>query len=328
MASRPIVIATRRLPASVERLLEREFEARLNRNDEPLDESGLRAAFGDADAVLCTVGDRITAATMAVSPMRARLICNFGVGTDHIDLAAARTHGLAVSNTPGVLTECTADLTIALMLATLRRMGEAERELRAGEWTGWRPTHMLGARVHGRTLGIVGFGRIGRAVARRARHGFGMRVLFHTPHPPLRSVYDTIGATPAPSLEALLAASDIVSLHCPATDATRNLIDADRIARMKTGAYLINTARGDLVDEVALIAALRSGRIAGAGLDVFANEPHVATGLLAFENVVTLPHIGSATLETRTEMGLRALENLRAFFSGKALPDAVLQAAD
>jgi lactate dehydrogenase-like 2-hydroxyacid dehydrogenase len=325
MATRPFIIVTRRLPHAIETILMSAYDAQLNSDDEPMGEARLRAAFRDADAVLCTVGDRITAATMDTTPMRARLLCSFGVGTDHIDLDVARSRGLAVSNTPGVLTECTADLTIALMLATMRRMGEAERELRAGEWTGWRPTHMLGARAHGRTLGIVGFGRIGRAVARRAHHGFGMRILFHTPHPPLDSVADTVGASAMPSLEALLAASDIVSLHCPANETTRNLMNAERIASMKTGAFLINTARGDLVDEDALLAALRSGKLRGAGLDVFVNEPRVETKLLALDNVVVLPHIGSATLETRTEMGMRAVANLRAFFAGKPLPDPVVQ---
>jgi lactate dehydrogenase-like 2-hydroxyacid dehydrogenase len=326
MVTQPVVIVTRRLPRAIESTLAEEFDARLNVHDEPFDEVTMRAAFRDADAVLCTVGDRIAASTLDVSPMRAGMLCNFGVGTDHIHLHEAAARGLTVSNTPGVLTECTADLTLGLIIATLRRMGEAEREIRAHAWTGWRPTHMLGARVHGRTLGIIGFGRIGQAVARRARFGFGMRILFNTPNPPLSSSSDTIGAT-AVSLDELLAASDVVSLHCPANESTRGMIDADRISRMKPGAYLINTARGDLVDEPALIEALREGRIAGAGLDVFVNEPHTSRDLLALDNVLALPHIGSASLETRTDMGLRALANLRAFFHGSPVPDRVFPVA-
>jgi lactate dehydrogenase-like 2-hydroxyacid dehydrogenase len=324
MAARPKLIVTRRLTRPVEAVLAREFDTILNRDDTRMDETALRAALRMGDAVMCTVGDRITASTLNVRPRRARFLCNVGVGVDHIDLLAARENGLAVSNTPDVLTECTADLTIALMLATMRRMGEAERELRAGEWTGWRPTHMLGARVHGRTLGIIGFGRIGRAVARRARHGFGMPVLFHTPHPPLTSVYEALGARPAASLDALLKSSDVVSLHCPANELTRGLMNANRIARMREGAFLINTARGDLIDEGSLIEALHAKRIAGAGLDVFQDEPHVSATLLGLDNVVVLPHIGSATFETRTEMGMRAVDNLRAFFNGRPLRDPVI----
>jgi lactate dehydrogenase-like 2-hydroxyacid dehydrogenase len=322
MSQKPIVIVTRKLPPAVEAALREHFDARLNDSDAPFDAHRLHSSFRDADAVLPTISDRIDA-TVLEGDVRARILANFGVGTDHIDLGAARRLGIAVSNTPGVLTDCTADLTIALMLAVMRRLGEAQRELHTGAWTGWRPVHMLGARVTGRTLGVIGFGRIGQAVARRAHHGFGMRVLFHTPHPPSADRCADLGAQPCNDLDSLLERSDVVSIHAPATPATRHLIDRSRIERMQPHAFLINTARGDLVDECALIDALRSRRLAGAGLDVFENEPHVSSELLALPTVFALPHIGSATLETRTAMGMKAVANLCAFFAGEPLPDRV-----
>jgi lactate dehydrogenase-like 2-hydroxyacid dehydrogenase len=221
-----------------------------------------------------------------------------------------------------VLTEDTADVALALMLMAARRLGEGERELRAGRWAGWRPTHLLGRSLHGRTLGVVGFGRIGQATARRARHGLGMRVLYLNPSPRDEDAR-ALGAERCATLEALLAASDVVSLHCPATPETRHLIDAAALARMKRGAILVNTARGDVVDEGALAAALADGTIAAAGLDVYEGEPRVHPALLALENVVLLPHLGSATEETRRAMGERALANLEAFFDGRDPPDRV-----
>ncbi len=323
MQQKPVVFATRRMPVAVEAALAREFDTRGNLSDERLDESALRIAFAEADAVIPTIGDRVTAAAMDASPLRARIIANFGVGTDHIDLGAARARGLVVTNTPGVLTDCTADLTMALMLAVMRRLGDAEHELRAGEWAGWRPVHIFGTRVSGKTLGLIGFGRIGRAVARRASAGFGMRVLFHTPHPPSPETCAALGAEPRASVEDVLEECDVVSLHAPATPATHHLLDDSRLARLRPHAVVINTARGELLDEAALVAALQSGRIAGAGLDVYENEPRVSPALLAAPNVVLLPHIGSATLETRTAMGLRVLANLRACFAGATPPDIV-----
>lgn len=321
---RPIVVVTRRLPEPVERQLAARYDARLNVDDAPLDAAALARALADADAVLCTVTDRITAdvvraAAPAGARPRARLLANFGVGVNHIDLDAARAASIAVTNTPGVLTEDTADVAIALLLMAARRLGEGERELRAGRWAGWRPTHLLGTSLAGRTLGIVGFGRIGRAVARRAHFGFGMRVAYHTRTP----VDDAPWATPAASLDALLAECDAVSLHCPATPATRHLIDARALARMRAGAILVNTARGDVVDEAALATALADGPLAAAGLDVYEHEPRVSPALLARENVVLLPHLGSATVETRRAMGERALANVDAFFAGEPLPDRV-----
>jgi len=229
-----------------------------------------------------------------------------------------------VSNTPDVLTDATADLAMTLLLTVTRRTGEGERHLRAGAWTGWRPTHMLGTQVSGKTLGLVGMGRIARAVAKRAHHGFGMRIIFHDPFPPSPADAAALGAEPRERLEQVLEEADFVSLHCPATPETRHLMNAERLARLKPGAFLINTARGDVVDEAALVAALRSGRLAGAGLDVFEREPQVSPELLAMENVVLLPHLGSATQETRVAMGMRALENLRLFFRGAPLRDKVV----
>jgi lactate dehydrogenase-like 2-hydroxyacid dehydrogenase len=320
---RPIVTATRRLPARVEAELRARYDARLNPEDRPLDPRALRHALETSDAVVCTVTDRLDAATLGAPPVRARLLANFGVGVDHVDLAAARALGLAVTNTPDVLTDCTADLTMALVLMTLRRLGEGEREVRAGRWTGWRPTHLLGRQVTGKTLGVVGLGRIGLAVARRAHHGFGMPVLGVDPTPPAAGALRDAGVTLSGSLDALLGASDVVSLHCPATPATYHLINRERLARMRPGTVLINTSRGSVVDERALAEALRTGQIGGAGLDVYEGEPAVRGELTALEQVVLLPHLGSATEETRTAMGRKVLDNLAAHFVGRALPDRV-----
>jgi lactate dehydrogenase-like 2-hydroxyacid dehydrogenase len=252
------------------------------------------------------------------------MLANFGVGFNHIDTAAAKQAGLAVSNTPDVLTEATADIAMTLVLMVSRRTGEGERHVRSGAWTGWRPTHMLGSQVSGKVLGLVGMGRIARAVARRAHHGFGMRVIFHDPYPPSPTEAAALGAEPRNRLDDVLAESDFVSLHCPATPETRHLMNRERLGRMRRSAFLINTARGDVVDEAALVEALSKGTIAGAGLDVFEKEPQVSAPLISMENVVLLPHLGSATRETRVAMGMRALENLRLFFSGAPLRDRVV----
>jgi lactate dehydrogenase-like 2-hydroxyacid dehydrogenase len=308
----------------VEAAVAQDFDAKLNPADHPLGLDGLREALKTADALLCTVTDRLTAEVLAVEPRRARLLANFGVGFNHIDVVAAKARGLAVSNTPDVLTDATADIAMTLLLTIARRTGEGERHLRSGAWTGWRPTHMLGTQVSGKTLGLVGMGRIARAVAKRAHHGFGMRVIFHDPFPPPADVAAALGAEPRDLLEQVLAEADFVSLHCPATPETRHLMNAERLAQLRPGAFLINTARGDVVDEAALVSALRSGRLAGAGLDVYEREPQVSPELLAMENVVLLPHLGSATRETRVAMGMRALENLRLFFQGAPLRDKVV----
>jgi len=319
-----VVVVTRKLPAEVEAELQKDFEARLNADDSPLTPGQLQEALRTADALLPTVTDKFTAEVLATEPLRAKLLANFGVGFNHIDVNAAKARGLSVSNTPDVLTDATADIAMILLLTVARRTGEGERHVRAGQWTGWRPTHMIGTQVSGKTLGLIGMGRIARAVARRAHHGFGMKVLFHDPFPPSPQEAAALGAEGLASLDEVLARSDFVSLHCPATPETRHLMNAERFGRMRKTAFLINTARGDVVDEAALVAALQSGQIAGAALDVFEREPVVTPALLTMENVVLLPHLGSATRETRAAMGMRALENLRLFFSGKPLRDRVV----
>ena len=266
--------------------------------------------------------DKVTAEVLSAGSSRLKIVSNFGVGYNNIDVAAARELGIVVTNTPDVLTDCTADIAMILLLTVARRTGEGERHLRAGEWTGWRPTHMLGTKVAGKTLGIVGLGRIGKAVAKRAHHGFGMRILYHDSYPIPEADAAALGAE-ARSLEDLLAESDFVTLHCPATPDTRHLINAETLKTMKPGAFLINSARGDVVDEAALVQALNSGTIAGAGLDVYEGEPSVTPELLAMENVVLLPHLGSASTETRVAMGMRAVANLEAYFKGDPPPDRV-----
>jgi lactate dehydrogenase-like 2-hydroxyacid dehydrogenase len=316
------VVVTRRLPRSVEERLAGLVDARLNADDRALTPDELAEALRTADGLLPTVTDRLTAEVLSATPRRAGIIANFGAGVDHIDLDAAREAGIVVTNTPGVLTDATADLTIALLLAVARRIGEGERIVRSGAWTGWGPTQMLGSAVTGSTLGIVGMGRIGRAVARRATRGFGMRVLYHQPRPVDEAEIAGLDVRRA-DLDELLAESDAVTLHCPATPETRHLIDARRLARMRPGAFLVNTARGEVVDEAALADALASGTIAGAGLDVYEHEPHVPEALLRLENVVLLPHLGSATREARVAMGDRAVDNLEAFLRGDPPPDRV-----
>lgn len=317
--TKPIVVLTRRLPEEVERAAADRFEVRRNPHDHRFTVAELQEALRSADGIICTLGDPLREALKG-GPWRTRILANFGAGTDHIDLAAAKAAGIVVTNTPGALTDATADLTMALILMVTRRLGEGERELRAGQWTGWRPTHLLGSALQGKTLGIVGFGRIGQAVARRAALGFGMQVVYAK-----RKALKALSGVEARPLELdeLLQVSDVVSLHTPATPETKDLINAVRIASMKPGSYLINTARGSVVDEAALIAALKSGHLAGAGLDVYPKEPAITPALLELPNVVALPHLGSATVETRTAMGMRAIANLDAFFSGGALLDPV-----
>jgi lactate dehydrogenase-like 2-hydroxyacid dehydrogenase len=324
VSARPVVVVTRRLPEPVHEALTREFDARLNPDDRPLTADGLRDALRQADALLTTVTDKVTADVLSVDPRRARLVANFGVGFNNIDVEAAKARGVAVSNTPDVLTDATADLAMTLLLMVARRTGEGERHLRGGQWTGWRPTHMLGTHVTGKTLGMIGMGRIARAVAQRAHHGFGMRVIFHDPYPPSPELARSLGAEPRGSLEEVLREADFVSLHCPATPETRHLMNRDRLALMRPDAFLINTARGDVVDEAALVEALQSGRVAGAALDVFEKEPQVTQALVSMDNVVLLPHLGSATQETRVAMGMRAFENLKLFFAGQPLRDRVV----
>jgi lactate dehydrogenase-like 2-hydroxyacid dehydrogenase len=323
VSGRPRVVVTRQLPAAVEEQLVREFDAQLNGDDHAFSASELQNALRTADALLPTVTDKITGDVLSVEPLRAKILANFGVGFNHIDLNAAKARQLVVTNTPDVLTDDTADDAIMLMLMVARRAGVGERHVRSRAWTGWRPTHMVGTKVSGKTLGLVGMGRIARAAARRARLGFGMRVVFHDPFPPPPELVAELGVEPRASVDDVVREADFVSLHCPATPDTRHLMDARRLALMKPTAFLINTARGDVVDEAALIAALRAKTIAGAALDVYEREPVVSPELLTMENVVLLPHLGSATRETRVAMGVRTLDNLRAFFSGAAPRDRV-----
>jgi lactate dehydrogenase-like 2-hydroxyacid dehydrogenase len=314
--SKPKVIVTRRWHPDVEAVLVERFDTRLNDDDHSMSVAELQEALRNADAVLPTVCDKVTAEVLATDNIRARILGSNGVGFNHIDLEAARAAGLTVTNTPEVLTDCTADLALTLLLTVARRVGEGERHLRNGEWSGWRPTHMMGTSVTGKTLGLVGMGRIARAVAARAAHGFNMKIIFHDPFPPRADDIADLSATQCSSLEEVFQQADFVSLHCPGGKDTYHLIGADAFKAMRPGAFLINTARGDVVDEAALVTALENGEIAGAGLDVFEKEPAVNAALLQMENVVLLPHLGSATEETRIAMGMRVVENIEAFFAG------------
>ncbi len=320
--SRPRIIVTRRLPETVEERLRAHFTVALNRDDRPFAQARLMRALQEADGLLCTVSDLFDETTIAAEgSRRVEILANFGVGVNNIDLDAAEAAGLVVSNTPGVLTEATADLAMALILSATRRMSETESALRAGAWKGFAPTGWLGTGLQGKTLGIIGMGRIGQATARRAALGFDMKVTYCSRS--AKGPFD-FPATPHETVEEVLETADIVSLHLPGGGANAGLISAAMIARMKPGAYLVNTARGDLIDEAALVAALREKRIAGAGLDVFADEPNVPEALRALENVTLLPHIGSATVETRTAMGMLAVDNLIAHFAGAPLPARIV----
>jgi lactate dehydrogenase-like 2-hydroxyacid dehydrogenase len=321
--AKPKAIVTRRWPKEVEEKLAELFDVELNREDRPLSVGELQNALRNADVVMPTVSDRITAEVLSAEPLRCKILGNFGVGFNHVDIQAAKARGIAVTNTPAVLTDCTADIAMTLLLMAARRAGEGERHVRTKAWTGWRPTHMMGAKVTGKTLGLLGLGRIGKAVAKRAHHGFDMPVLFHDPYPPGAEELKVLGATQCASIEEVLEKSDFVSLHCPATPETRHLINPERLKRMKRSAILVNTARGDVVDEKALIQALKDGTIAAAGLDVYEWEPKVSEELLTLENVVLFPHLGSASRETRVAMGMRVIDNVTAFFAGKTPTDRV-----
>ncbi len=325
MSARPSVVVTRKLPANVEAAVGERFDARFNRTDIPLTAEQMATVLRTTDIVLCTVTDKLPAALFS-GPIQTRLLANFGVGVNHIDREAARRAGIQISNTPDVLTDDTADVALALLLMCMRRLGEGERHLRSGAWSGWRPTHLMGRSPHGKTLGVIGYGRIGRALARQAASALGMHVVYYAP----RDVVIDDPATAGPegaermvSVDALLERADVVSLHCPSTPETRHLIDARRLKLMGPTSYLVNTARGDIIDEYALTSALRDGVIAGAGLDVYEWEPTVVAELRELENVVLLPHMGSGTIETRTAMGMRALANMDAFAAGVPLPDLV-----
>lgn len=318
--TKPRIIVTRRWPEKVENELKSFTDAALNETDEVFGPERLKAALKEADAVLCTVTDAMTADILAEAT-QAKLLGNFGVGVNHIDLKAADEAGLTVTNTPGVLTDATADIAMTLLLMAARRAGEGERMVRAHAWSGWGPTQLLGTAVSGKTLGIIGMGRIGRAMAHRCHFGFGMDIVFYNRSPVSNSGIP--GARQLATVEDVLEASDFVSLHCPGGGANRHLINADRLQAMKPTAFLINTARGDVVDEAALASALKAGAIGGAGLDVFEQEPAVHPDLLGLENAVLLPHLGSATRETRVAMGELVIKNLKAFLNGETPPNQV-----
>jgi lactate dehydrogenase-like 2-hydroxyacid dehydrogenase len=320
---RPRLLITRRLPEAVHERLRIGYELTANVDDAPLDRQALARALREFDALVPTITDRFDGELLRAAPIRTRVIANFGAGIEHIDLHAARSANVVVSNTPGALTEATAEVALLLMLMVARRAGEGERLLRAGQWQGWAPTQLLGQDLRGKTLGLVGFGRIARETARRARALLDVRIVYHSRSRASVEEEMTLEATYHDSLPALLAASDIVSLHCPGGAATHHLLNKQTIACMKSTAILINTSRGSVVDHDALADALSRRVIAAAGLDVYEAEPVVHPGLLRLENVVLLPHLGSATIQARTAMGMQAADNLDAFFSGTALPSRV-----
>ena len=321
---RPSVRVTRTLLPAVEKRMAELFDARFNADDTPLTRDALVAAMADCDVLVPTVTDTIDASIIAAAPPRLKLIASYGAGVNHIDLAAAKAKGIMVTNTPGVFTADTADLTMALILNVPRRLGEGHRAMRNGEWSGWSPTGMLGHRIGGKTLGIIGLGRIGEAVAMRAK-AFGMNIIYNKRSRLPASVEDELGVTFEPDIDRLVARSDIITLHCPLTADTDKIINAERIAHMKPNAYVINSSRGELIDEDALIEALQSGRIAGAGLDVYTHEPAVDSRFLSIANSVLLPHLGSATVEGREASGERVITNIRVWADGHRPPDQVLE---
>ena len=322
--SKPKVVVTRKWPDEVERRLQELFDVSLNEDDHKMSVAELHSALQSADALCPTVSDSIDAEVLNVESRQAKILGSYGVGFNHIDLEAAKANNMVVTNTPDVLTDCTADLAMTLLLMVARRAGEGERHVRNKEWTGWRPTHMIGTSVTGKTLGLIGMGRIARAMAHKAHHGFGMKIIFTDPYPPPDDLVNSLQAESRASMDEVLAEADFVSLHCPGGKETYHLIDEVQLAKMKSSAFLINSARGDVVDPEALIKALEDGTIAGAGLDVFEGEPNVQQGLLELENAVLLPHLGSASMETRVAMGMRVIDNLQAFFSGAEPGDRVV----
>ena len=322
-SKRPFVIVTRKLPDPIETRMMELFNCSLNLDDKPLGKPELLAAVAQADVLVPTVTDRIDAEVLAAAGPALKLVASFGTGIDHVDLASAQQYGIFVTNTPGVLTEDTADMTMALILAVSRRLAEGERLIRSGGWTGWGPTSMLGHRIWGKRLGILGMGRIGMALARRAK-GFGLSVHYHNRRPIPEDVESALEATYWESLDQMLAHMDIVSVNCPHTPATYHLLSARRLRLLQPHAILVNTARGEIVDEEELIRLLETRAIAGAGLDVFEHEPAVDLRMRALDNVVLLPHMGSATIEGRIAMGERVIINIRTFADGHRPPDRVI----
>jgi glyoxylate reductase len=326
-SKKPLVVVTRKLPDRVETRMRELFDARLNLDDKPMSQAQLAAALKSADALVPTVTDRIDAALLKEAGPNLKLIANFGNGVDNIDVAAAVRHGITVTNTPGVLTEDTADMTMALILAVPRRLAEGANVLIGDrDWTGWSPTWMLGHRISGKRLGIVGMGRIGQAVARRAR-AFGLQIHYHNRHRLPAAIEEDLQATWWDSLDQMLARMDIVSVNCPHTPATYHLLSGRRLKLLQPHAYVVNTARGEVIDETALVRMIAAGELAGAGLDVFEHEPAVNPKLARLARagkVVLLPHMGSATIEGRIEMGEKVIVNIKAFMDGHKPPDRVL----
>ncbi len=317
------VVVTRRLPEAVEARMAELFDTRLNPDDHPFDRAALAAAVAEADVLVPTITDRIDAALIAGAGSRLKLIANYGAGVDHIDLDAAEARGIAVTNTPGVLNDDVADMTMALILSVTRRIPEGLALMQSGTWSGWAPTAMLGGRIKGRKLGILGMGRIGRAVASRARC-FGMEVHYHNRHRLHEKIEAAHGATYWPSLDQMVSRVDILSINCPHTPSTFHLMNARRLKLMKPDAVIVNTSRGEVVDENALTRMLRAGELAGAGLDVFEQGTEVNPRLRALPNVVALPHMGSATREGRDEMGEKVIFNIQTHADGVRPPDLVL----
>jgi len=324
-SKKPLVVVTRRLPDVIETRMMELFNCRLNLDDRPMSQAELVQAVKEADVLVPTLTDRIDARLLSQAGPNLRLIASFGTGVDHIDLKTARQRGITVTNTPGVLTEDTADMTLALILAVPRRLTEGERLVRGGEWKGWSPTGMLGYRINGKRLGIIGMGRIGQAVARRAR-GFGMSIHYHNRRRVHPDTETELEATYWESLDQMLSRMDIISVNCPHTPATYHLLSARRLKLLQDHAYIVNTSRGEVIDENAMARMLENGDIGGAGLDVFEHEPAINPKLLKLDNVVLLPHISSATLEGRVAMGEKVIISIKTFADGHTPPDRVLEA--
>ncbi|WP_142849074.1 D-glycerate dehydrogenase [Telmatospirillum sp. J64-1] len=320
---KPQVVVTRKLPDAIETRMMELFNTRLNVDDTPMTKADLVEAVKQADVLVSTVTDRIDAAVLSQAGPNLRLIANFGAGVDHIDLATARQRGITVTNTPDVLTEDTADMAMAMILAVPRRLVEGEHVIRQGKWAGWSPTWMLGHRIWGKRLGIIGMGRIGQAVARRAK-GFGLSVHYHNRKRVHPEIENELEATYWESLDQMLARMDVISVHCPHTPATFHLLSARRLKLLQPHAYVVNTARGEVIDESALTRMLVKREIAGAALDVFENEPAVNPKLVELDNVLLLPHMGSATIEARVDMGEKVIINIKTFVDGHNPPDRVL----
>ena len=325
-SKKPLVFITRRLPDQAQARMMELFDTRLNESDTPLSQGELIEAVHSADVIVPTVTDSIDRKVIAAAGPQLKLIASFGTGVDHVDLAAAKERDILVTNTPGVLTEDTADMAMALLLAAPRRLTEGDRLVRDGSWQGWAPTSMLGQRIWGKRLGIIGMGRIGQAVARRAL-GFGLTIHYHNRKRVHAEIEEELDATWWESLDQMLAHMDLITIHCPSTPATFHLLSARRLKLIRPTSYIVNTSRGHAIDEAALAVLLEQGSIAGAGLDVYENEPAINAKLLKLDNVVLLPHMSSATVEGRLDMGAKVLINIQTWADGHMPPDRVLESA-